>query len=134
MSADIMSQPSGTVELHLSDLVECPNCGVSAGKLCRTGSGGFAKAPHFARVVAALPDAHHEMVSMEYGRLLIRNGRAWLPLTDSDVERGATAVVSDPTYRTEIARSALMHADEIDDRVLHAALFEAWHRLSEAGR
>ena len=69
---------------------------------------------------------HHQ----EYGRLLIRNGRAWLPLTDADVERGMRAVIADPTYRAEIARSALAHASEIGDPVLHARIREAWAGLA----
>ena len=68
---------------------------------------------------------------MECGRLLIRNGRAWLKLTDEDVERGAWAVVRDCTYRAEIARSAIRRAHDIEDPVLVAALTEAWERLNE---
>jgi uncharacterized protein YecT (DUF1311 family) len=74
------------------------------------------------------------MVKQEYGRLLIRNGRAWLTLTDSDVERGMNAVVRDPMYRDEIALCALKHAEEIGDSVLRAALCEAWDWLAHNGR
>lgn len=72
-----------------------------------------------------------DAVEMEFGRLLIRNGRAWLPLTEADIERGARAVVSDPHYRCEIARSADRHAREVGDAVLLAAVHEAEDRLDE---
>lgn len=68
---------------------------------------------------------------MEYARLLVRNGRSWLPLTEADIERGARAIVSDPHYRAEIARSAWRRADDIGDEVLKAAVCEAWDRLDE---
>lgn len=68
---------------------------------------------------------------MDRGRLLIRNGRSWLKLTEADIERGAKAVVSDPHYRAEIARSAVRHAAEIGDLDLGAAVTEAWARLDE---
>lgn len=69
--------------------------------------------------------------AMEQGRLLIRNGRAWLKLTDEDVERGARAIVRDCTYRAEVARSAVRRAIDIEDPVLEAACREAWDRLDE---
>lgn len=71
-----------------------------------------------------------EDVAMEFGRLLIRNGRAWLPLTDADIERGARAVVNDPYYRSGVAEQALRHTFD-KDPVLHAAISQAWDRLNE---
>lgn len=70
-------------------------------------------------------------LDMEHGRRLIRNGRAWLPLTDDDIERGAVAVIRDPYYRAEIGRCAVIHAHEIGDNVLAAAICESWDRLNE---
>ena len=68
---------------------------------------------------------------MEAGRLLIRNGRAWLNLSDEDVDRGARAVVRDCVYREEIGRSAVRRAYDIEDPALEAACREAWDRLDE---
>jgi hypothetical protein len=50
---------------------------------------------------------------MDAARFLVRHGRSWLDLTDEDVERGARAIDTDPTYRNEIARDALAHAAEV---------------------
>ena len=49
---------------------------------------------------------------LDGARLIVRNGRAWLPLTDEDVDRAARAIVGDPIYREELTRSALRHTDE----------------------
>lgn len=70
-----------------------------------------------------------ESVRREHARLLITNGRAWLPLTEEDIERGARAVERDPYYRNEIVRCALLHAQEIGnpdnliDRVRDALIY-----------
>jgi hypothetical protein len=53
-----------------------------------------------------------ESVLREGARLIVRNGRAWLKLTDEDVERGARAIERDPYYRAELYRSAVLHARE----------------------
>lgn len=52
------------------------------------------------------------MTEEEAGRLLIVHGRRWSSLTEEDIARGASAVVKDPTYRTEIWRSAVRHCEE----------------------
>lgn len=62
---------------------------------------------------------------LDGARLIVRNGRAWIELTEEDVERGARAVVSDPTYRDELTRCALRHVDEEDDIDLAARILRA---------
>ena len=71
--------------------------------------------------------------AMECGRLLIRNGRAWLTLSDEDIERGARAVVTDPRYREEIVHSAILHAHETADATLTQAVCDAANYLHHFG-
>lgn len=55
-------------------------------------------------------------------RLLIQQGRAWLTLTESDIERGARAVKNDPYYRKEIAHSARLHASYVGPQLLQRVI------------
>lgn len=68
---------------------------------------------------------------MERGSLLIVAGRNWLTLTESDIERGARAVVRDCCYRDEIGRSAIRYAEEIANPYLKAELRQAWDALNK---
>lgn len=68
---------------------------------------------------------------MEYGRVLIRNGRHWLNLTDQEIEHGARCVARDPIYRDEVGGTAWRHVTETGDAVAQAIVAEAWDRLNE---
>lgn len=66
---------------------------------------------------------------MEAARRLVRHGRYWLDLTDEDIERGARAVALSPAYRAELARTAIVHANDRGDAVDAAICAEAWDEL-----
>lgn len=68
---------------------------------------------------------------MERGRLLIVNGRNWLPLTNEDVERGALAVVRDRQYRAEVALTAIRFAYKTQNPALAAVCVHAWIELND---
>jgi hypothetical protein len=65
---------------------------------------------------------------MNAGRLLIQMGRSWLPLT-ADIQRGATAVVKDPHYGSEIVDCAMRTAHESNEPVLLARVVHAKERV-----
>lgn len=70
----------------------------------------------------------------EYGRAIVRRcalaGRWGHELTARDLERGATAVVSDPNYRSELGQVALRWASDHGDAVDTAIVIEALDRLA----
>ena len=66
---------------------------------------------------------------MEAARLLVRHGRYWLDLTDDDIERGARAVARSSEYRAELARTAIVHANDRGDAVDAAICAESWDLL-----
>lgn len=59
----------------------------------------------------------------EAGRCIIRWGRLGAWHSGTDIERGATAVRHDPSYRSEVFRDALNYADTRPD--LRRRLIEA---------
>lgn len=71
---------------------------------------------------------------MEYGRHLVRraalSGRWSCELSDTDIERGAKAVVGDPHYRSQVGRDALRWAVDKGDAVDTAIVLEALDRLA----
>lgn len=74
-------------------------------------------------------------IIMEFGRHIVRRaalaGRWHHPLSDTDMERGARAVVRDPGYRAEIGHVALVWASDHGDAVDTAIVLEALDRLAE---
>ncbi len=60
-----------------------------------------------ARLHPMVPASRHDAA-----RLLIVQGRSWLALSETDIERGAKAIKLDPVYRREIVRDAMSRCCE----------------------
>lgn len=63
------------------------------------------------------------------GRLIVRYGRAWIHggagPTERELERGARCVATDPNYRREVVRDALVYAEDAGDVDLAARILSA---------